>query len=355
MNRIRVLIVEDSAVVAEHLRRIIGADGRFQVAGTASTGEEALAMLDALKPDVISMDIHLPGMQGFETTRRIMSKRPTPIVIVSGSFRDEVSVTMKALQAGALAVVEKPRAATHENYAAIAGRLCNQLAIMSEVKVVRQREREIEALAVQAPAAERTDGATSYRVLGVAASTGGPGALMTLLRGLGGNFALPVVIVQHMTASFLGGFAEWLSGVAPFPIKLVERPMAMQPGHAYLASGSDYHLAVRGITAYPDAGAPDGVHRPAANVLFSSMARTLGNSGIGVILTGMGEDGAHGLSELKRAGGWTLAEDESTATVYGMPAAAMRLGAVDDCLPLRQIAARIRNVVTGSEEKQCQE
>src|SRR4051812_46175014 len=139
MKPIRVLIVEDSAVVREHLRRIISADSRLQVAGMAASGEEALSVIDRVSPDVISMDIRLPGIQGLEVTRRIMSYRPTPIVVVSGVGSEEVSLTMQALKAGALAVVEKPVSTTHKDYESMATRLCMQLTIMSDVKVVRQR------------------------------------------------------------------------------------------------------------------------------------------------------------------------------------------------------------------------
>jgi two-component system chemotaxis response regulator CheB len=344
---IRVLVVEDSSVVAEHLRRIISADARFEVVGIVSSGEEALAMIESLSPDVISMDIHLPGMQGFEVTRLIMSRQPTPIVIVSGARGADVPVSMRALQAGALSVVEKPPATTHANYEALSGKLCTQLAIMSEVKVVRQREPSL-ASAVPPNVSSKPRG--PYRLLGIAASTGGPTALMQLLSGLGRDFPLPVVIVQHMTPAFLNGFADWLASVIPLPVSVVEQATSLIDGHVYLASCNDRHLAIRGSTAYPDYSPPIGVHRPSANVLFSSMAQTIGSAAIAVLLTGMGEDGATGLSELKLAGSWAIAEHESTATVYGMPAAAVRLGAVHESLPLPRIAPRILELLSDSKE-----
>jgi two-component system chemotaxis response regulator CheB len=350
MKPIRVLVVEDSPVVAEHLRRIISADPRFEIAGLASSGEEALSMIERLAPDVISMDIHLPGIQGFEATRRIMSRQPTPIVIVSGVRGDEVPVSMRALQAGALAVVEKPPAATHADYAALASKLCTQLAIMSEVKVVRQRESHMTASTSLHSFEGQFVRRGNSRVLGIAASTGGPSALVQLLSGLGRDFPLPIAIVQHMTPAFLSGFAGWLESVVPLPVFVVEAPTQMMEGRVYLAPGSDYHLAIRGTTALPDSGPPNGVHRPSANVLFSSMAKSLGAGGIGVLLTGMGDDGAIGLAELKRAGSWTIAEDETTATVYGMPAAAVKLGAVHESLPLPRIAPRILEIVGAQKE-----
>lgn len=340
MKHIRVLIVEDSAVVREHLRRIISADSRLQVAGMAASGEEALAIIDGVSPDVVTMDIRLPGMQGLEVTRRIMSHRPTPIVVVSGVGSEDVSLTMQALKAGALSVVEKPVAATNENYEAMANRLCMQLAIMSEVKVVRQRSKAFDGLAKE----HASQAHAVYRVLGVATSTGGPGALMELFAGLGAGFPLPIAVVQHMTASFMDGFAAWLASVSPLPVKLIERRTHMDGGHIYLAP-CDRHLVIEGSFAALDASPPIGSQRPAANMLFSSMARTVGPGGIGVLLTGMGEDGAVGLRELRAAGGYTIAEDESSAVVYGMPAAAVRLGGASESLPLTGIAPRIRELV----------
>jgi two-component system chemotaxis response regulator CheB len=338
MKPIRVLIVEDSAVVREHLRRIISADSRLHVAGMAASGEEALALIDQVSPDVITMDIHLPGIQGFEATRRIMSHRPTPIVVVSGVGSAEVSLTMRALKAGALSVVEKPAAATHRDYEAMAGRLCMQLAIMSEVKVVRQRPQPFAGAVKELPGVSNV-----YRVLGVATSTGGPGALMELFTGLGAGFPLPVVVVQHMTPGFMEGFASWLAGVVPMPLELMEQRTRLAPGRVYLAP-CHRHLILDGVHGALDDSPPVGSHRPSADMMFSSMARTAGTSAIGVLLTGMGEDGAAGLRELRDAGGYTIAEDETSAVVYGMPAAAVRMGGASESLPLSGIARRIREL-----------
>jgi two-component system, chemotaxis family, protein-glutamate methylesterase/glutaminase len=342
MSPIRVLIVEDSPVVGEHLRRIISADRRFEVAALATSGEEALEVVECVAPDVISMDIQLPGIQGFETTRRIMASRPTPIVVVSGLESKEMGLTMQALRAGALAVVEKPVSATHQDYVLLAGKLCTQLAIMSEVKVVRQRpvhEQHASQLKIS-----QLSPFSPYKVLGVAASTGGPNALLQLLSALGSDFPLPVVVVQHMTPAFLQGFADWLASVTPFSVSVLRQTMTMQSSHVYLSPGNHAHVAVDGMTVSPDYGAPIGGHRPSANALFSSMARTLLSSAIGVVLTGMGDDGAAGIRELKLAGSFTIAEDESTAVVYGMPGSAVRLGAIREILPLGDIAPRLLNL-----------
>lgn len=345
MKRIRVLIVEDSAVVREHLRRIISSDPRLEVAAVAASGEEALVLADRISPDVISMDIHLPGIQGFEVTRRIMAERPTPIVVVSGIELEEVNLTMEALKAGALAVVEKPAAAGHKDYDALAGRLCTQLAIMSEVKVVRQRPIPDPASAWRRPCPEGAAG--QIRMLAVAASTGGPNALMQLLSGLrSAGFRLPIVVVQHITPGFVTGFASWLSGVTRIPAEVIEQRTPLSAGRAYIAS-SERHIASDGTWVWAEDGPPVSNHRPSANVLFSSVARGCGSGAIGVLLTGMGDDGAEGLRQLRAAGAFTIAEDPSTAVVYGMPEAAVRAGAVCESLPLGAIAGRVMEVASG--------
>lgn len=347
MKPIRVLIVEDSPVVREHLRRIISADPRLEVAGIATSGEESLELVVRLKPDVISMDIRLPGMQGIEATRRIMAEHPTPIVIVSGVDMEAMDLTMQALRAGALSVVEKPAASTHEHYGALAGKLCTQLVIMSQVQVVRQRP---VARRVAPPDSVTRPAKTACRLLGIAASTGGPSALMNLLNGLGRDFMLPITLVQHMTPTFLPGFAEWLERVTPFAVSIVDQPAVLRPGTIYLAPPKDFHMVINGLTAFCDGAPAIGGHRPSANAMFASMANSLGSAAVGVLLTGMGDDGAAGMRELKRAGAYTIAEDESTAVVFGMPGAAVRLGAVHETLPLNEIAPRVRRVVNENAE-----
>jgi two-component system, chemotaxis family, protein-glutamate methylesterase/glutaminase len=345
MKRIRVLIVEDSAVVREHLRRIISADPRLEVAGLAASGEEALVMAERVSPDVISMDIHLPGIQGFEVTRRIMAERPTPIVVVSGRDAEDVNLTMEALKVGALSVVEKPACATHKDYEALAGRLCTQLVIMSEVKVVRQRPAPDPAALWGRPPAGLSRG--PYRVLAVAASTGGPSALMRLLSGLeAAGFQLPIALVQHITPGFVAGFAAWLASVTRIDAEVVQERTPLVPCRMYIAP-SERHLLTDGTWAWVEDGPPVGNHRPSANVLFSSLARGAGSAAIGVLLTGMGDDGAEGLRQLRAAGGFTVAEDPSTAVVYGMPEAAVRAGAVCESLPLGAIAGRVAEVAAG--------
>lgn len=354
MNTIRVMIVEDSRVVRELLTHLVERDPRLTVAAAVASGEEALAMLDRVSPDIISMDIRLPGMNGLEATRLIMARKPTPIVVVSASSAaDDLDISMNALRAGALSVVEKPAGTRHEDYELLAGRLCSQLTAMSQVRVVRQRiDRGVRfGAAIAAKPAESSAGrplfsaaSGPFQMLGIVASTGGPSALARLLGGLPPDFPLPIVMVQHITSGFLDGFVTWLDSLTPLHVQLARAGDVPRPGHVYLAP-SDRHLGVDASRFRLDAGEPVSLQRPSGTILFASMARSLGPAALGVLLTGMGDDGADGLLQLRRAGGYTIAEDESTTVVYGMPAAACRLGAVCESLPLPEIAPRLRALI----------
>ncbi len=338
MKKIRVLVVEDSPVVRELLCHVINSDPRLEVALAVGSAEEALGVLDRERPDVISLDIRLPGMDGFEATRRIMAGRPTPIVVVSSSVEsEELKITMNALRAGALAVVEKPVGVTRPEYETLARRLCTQLALMSQVHVIRQWPQPVRA---RPPAARHG----AINLVAIASSTGGPSAVVEVLNGLGRNFGAPVLLVQHLTLAFLQGFADWLGAVTPFRVEMVSSHRLLAPGTIYLAA-ADHHLQSDGACAWTENGAPVCLQRPSGTVLFRSLAQHLGAPALGVVLTGMGEDGADGLLALKAAGGYTIAEDESTAVVFGMPAAAIERGAAREVLPLPAIAPRIRELI----------
>lgn len=293
------------------------------------------------------MDIRLPGMNGFEATERIMRERPTPVVVVSASVeKADLQITMNALRAGALTVLEKPVGTTSVEYEAMAQKLCTQLAIMSQVKVVR-RHRDPRPTPRLARPVERYN--TAYRIVGVVSSTGGPNALVHLLNGLGSDFQVPIVLVQHITSSFLEGFAAWLDSVCPFAVEIVRNRRLPLRGKVHIAP-ADHHLRVENGYLDIDTGDPVCAQRPSGTVLFRSMANAFGGQALGVLLTGMGDDGAEGLLQIRRSGGYTIAEDESTAVVYGMPAEAQRMGAVIDSLPLPAIASRILELTMSRHE-----
>ncbi|KAA0682466.1 chemotaxis protein CheB [Roseomonas genomospecies 6] len=360
-RKIRVLVVEDSPVVQQLLAHVIGEDPRLELAGIAASGEQALRMVESLKPDVVSLDIRLPGIDGFAVTTRLMRDHPVPIVVVASDVRD-LDIPMRALQAGALAVVEKPGSMARADYQTVARHLCTQLTIMSQVKVIRQRGRprigngngdedaggnggrEKAAPPPTLPPLPPSGAKRQFRALGITASTGGPAALVKLLRGLPVNFPLPVFVVQHIGAPFVAGFASWLGSVTPLPVALAS-DASYRPGHVYVAPG-EVHL-----TAEPGGmrlihGDPVCGQRPSGDVLFTSLASAFGAAAIGVLLTGMGEDGARGLTDMRRAGAYTIAEHASTAVIHSMPGTAVRLGGVTEELPIDKMAARLLELVS---------
>lgn len=356
MDPIRVMIVEDSPTVREFLRQAIVADSRLAVAAECASAEEALAALDRAAPDVISMDIHLPRMSGLEATRRIMETRPTPIVIVSRSVSaDELDSTMDALRAGAVSAMEKPSCSHELKSAEMTARICRELVVMSQIKVVRQRFNGARARSFQAPASI----SHSYRppivhgklarMVGIVASTGGPRAVELILSLIGPDFPLPIVLVQHMTVSFHGGYVAWLDRISPQIVTEARHNESPAPGHVYVAP-ADKHLVVRGERLAINDGPAVNGQRPSGNILLRSMAESLGAHSIGVVLTGMGDDGAEGLLAIRHAGGYTIAEDESTAVVNGMPEVARSLDAACVSLPLDFIGRAITNLVPASQE-----
>ncbi|MBM6583162.1 chemotaxis-specific protein-glutamate methyltransferase CheB [Microvirga sp. BT689] len=350
---VRVMVVEDSLVVRQLLVHIIASDPRLVVAAAVSSAEEALREIGRVRPDVISMDIRLPGMDGLEATRKIMSEQPTPIVVIADSIEDSsLKISMNALRAGALTVVEKPVGLSSAGYAAIASTICTQLYIMSQVPVVRQRSFAPwrEAQVSWAPRREPEWSPARPSIMGIAASTGGPPALARVLSALPRDFPLPILLVQHMGAAFMEGFASWLNGLVPLEVRLAQDREIPTPGRVYVAPGDRHLLLSPAGTLTMSAEPPFGNQRPSATLLFQSMARSAGRRSLGVILTGMGEDGAQGLVEMRQAGGYAVAEDESTAVVYGMPAAAVRLGGVSVSLPLDLIAPRILRLARGEGE-----
>ncbi|WP_091737334.1 chemotaxis-specific protein-glutamate methyltransferase CheB [Phenylobacterium immobile] len=341
-TRVRVMIVEDSPVVRQLLAHIIGRDSRFTVAAAVASGEEALSELGRVRPDVISMDIRLPGIDGLETTRRIMGEHPTPVVVVADAVEDaSLKISMNALRAGALSVVEKPVGLGSGDYERVAQDICTQLFIMSSVPVIRRRE--IGGRPAASPPlpihAARPFAGLGY--LALAASTGGPPALARVLDALPADFPAPVFIVQHMGPAFMEGFAQWLDGLSRLKVGLAVEGEVARAGQAYVAPG-DHHLTVAagGVMRLNREPAFAG-QRPSANVLLRSLAKSAGAQTVGVILTGMGEDGAQGLLELRMAGGHTIVEHPSTTVVNGMPGAAARLGGAREILPLDRIGGRI--------------
>lgn len=358
MKVIRVMIVEDSATIRQLLIHLINADPRLDVVASAGSAEEALNILTQVRPDVITMDIRLPGMNGFEATALIMARQPTPVVVVSASVQaEDLNITMNALHAGALSVIEKPVGLDHADYSALSKKLRDQLVSMSQVRVVRQRvwrpmtfPRSKGQPMVPPPLERAASFESSVKVIALVASTGGPAALVQVLAGLPADFAVPILVVQHMAPSFIDGFISWLDRSVPLKVVPARNGTVPQRGHVYVAP-SEFHMEMGPLTLRLSHAPPMHNQRPSGSVLFSSLARALGPEAIGVLLTGMGEDGADGLLEMKQAGAYTISEDQSTAVVFGMPAAAIALGAATVILPLPAVAARLHALVGAEEPK----
>lgn len=327
---LRVLVAEDSPTARRHLAAMIESDPRFELAGVAENGQQAVEMANRLAPDVISMDIHMPILDGVAATERIMGSHPCPIVVVSGAGASDADTGFRALRAGALEIVRKPEAPDAAAYEKAKRAILDTLALMAGVKVVRRWSPRA------APPPRRRERAS---VIGICASTGGPPALECILRNAAGLRA-PVLVVQHIATGFAPNLVKWLNATSAAPVLLASDGARLAPGHAYLAP-DDRHLAVRnGTIALLDSPAVHH-HRPSGNVLFSSLAEEYGNGAVGVILTGMGSDGANGLGALHARGGHVIAQDESTCAIASMPRAAIDALAVDEVLSLGDIGRRL--------------
>ncbi|MEH6437674.1 chemotaxis-specific protein-glutamate methyltransferase CheB [Massilia sp. DD77] len=324
---IRVLVVDDSPSVRELLAYILGGDPAIRVVGCAADGEEGVAMAVRLRPDVVTMDLHMPNMDGYEATRQIMQACPAPVVVVSGSENpEEVGASFRAIEAGALVLVRRPYGLAHPEHAASAAALLRTVKSMAEVRVVR---RWAGTRTGRQPA--RSPAQPGYRLAVMGASTGGPAVLRDILAQLGEGFPLPVLIVQHMAAGFTAGLAEWLGAASGFPVRIAAHDELLAPGAAYLAPDGA-HLGVTqgraaGLQARLSAEAPEHGMRPAVSRLFRSLPPELRPASIAVLLTGMGKDGALELRQLREDGAVTIVQNRDSAAVYGMPGEAVRLDA----------------------------
>ena len=337
---IKVLIAEDSPVVREFLVHILGSDPDIRIVGTANNGEEALDAVKRCRPDVITMDIHMPKMDGLEATRRIMETYPTPIVVVSGSTDPrENMTTFHAMEAGALAVLRRPNGIGHPDYEATTRELVQTVKLMAEVKVVRrwpQLRREPLLPAAAKPAVGKTE---RIKVIAIGASTGGPPVLQTILAMLPRDLPVPVLIVQHMATGFIMSFVEWLAQSSGLPVHVATHGEQLIPGHAYVAP-DEFQMKVEcGGRVILTRDEPESGLRPAVSYLFRSLAEVYGGGVVAGLLTGMGRDGAAELRLLKEKGAVTFAQDKDSSVVHGMPGEAIRMDAATFILSPNKIAA----------------
>jgi len=359
---IKVLVVDDSPVVREFLVHIFNSDPGIKVVGTACDGEEALDVVRRQRPDVITMDIHMPKLNGLDATRSIMETEPTPIVIVSGTEDPfEVATTFNAMDAGALAVLRRPAGIGHPDHEAMAQDMIQAVKLMSEVKVIRRWPRlrppapasrpEAPHLKIpypETPSPENVSlGSISAkpRIVAIGASTGGPPALETILASLPKDFPIPILIVQHMSPGFIRGFARWLANSSGLPVRVAMHGESLLPGHVYVAP-DEYQMKVEreGKIILTKDGPERGL-RPSISYLFRAVAEAYGADAIAGLLTGMGRDGASELRLLKERGAITFAQDKDSSVVHGMPGQAIKLDAAVLILPLDRIAAALTNLV----------
>lgn len=343
MKRIRVLIADDSLTVRKYLTEVLSAEPDFEVVAEAADGREAIEACQRLRPDVVTLDMMMPVMSGLAATEYIMAYCPTPILIVSSSGnRGEVFKTYDALAAGAVDVLEKP---TGDEIASPAweSRLVDRLRLVARIKVITHPRGRHTHRGEAVPAIRLTSippGRGGPRLVAVGASTGGPGAVLTILQGLPQNFPLPLLVVIHLSPLFGAGFAEWLDGVSPVRVRFAKHddPIPAPGERRVMLAPPDHHLTIADGALRLSREAERHSCRPSVDVLFESVAREFGPAAVGCLLTGMGRDGAAGLLAMKRAGAVTIAQDEGTSVVYGMPREAARLDAATRILPLEGIA-----------------
>jgi two-component system chemotaxis response regulator CheB len=363
MSSIRVLVIEDSLTIRKRLVEVLGAAPGLEVVGEAADGQRGVDMCRALRPDVVTLDMMMPVMSGVAATEHIMAFCPTPIVIVSSSTnRGELFRTYDALAAGAVDVLDKPNGSEPDD--AWERRLIATVKLVSRIKVithVRARLGRSQALPSatgatgaplaipsRAPAALRsapgTSAARSPRLVAIGASTGGPAAIVEILRGLEPGFPLPILLVIHIGESFGAALAEWLDGQTSLAVSHARDgdPLPEVGAGAVIMAPPGRHLELRGGVLRVTAGPERHSCRPSVDVLFESIARERGGETVACLLTGMGRDGAEGLLAIRRAGGITVAQDAATSVVYGMPREAAVLGAAERILPLGEIAPTLR-------------
>jgi len=341
---VRVVIVDDSAVCRSALRETLEADGDIRVVGEAADGAEVLKVITREKPHLVTMDLQMPGTSGFEAIEEIMAKLPVPILVVTGQSRGGSAAAFEAIRRGALQLAEKPP----PGRSPAGTELRAQVRLLSKIPVVRHvagsRDKASPRAPVFVPTARTPTpiaAAAQPPLVGVAASAGGPGAIATLLAQLPPSFGGCLAVVQHLPKGFAASFVDFLRSRTQLRVRIVTDSAAREPG-TVLVAPDDRHLVVSSKNLLRAVDLPPlGGFRPSATVLFQSMADVLGPAAIGIVLSGMGTDGAEGLERMRRQGSLTIAQDEATSAVYGMPRAAAERGAASLVLPLAKIAPAI--------------
>jgi two-component system chemotaxis response regulator CheB len=355
---LRILIVDDSALMRRMLRELLSGDSEVSVVGEAANGREALALVAELRPSLVTLDVRMPVMDGVETTRQIMAYHPTPILVLTASLSSyDVDITFQMLGLGALDVMEKPRLTDPGEVERARRALLRKVKLLARVRVVthlrgrrsndRSRATSDEpdkAQRVPAPVSRHPSLVTPVVVIG--ASTGGPRVVRQILASLPRDFPAAVLVVQHIAQGFSAGMAEWLGLSSALPVELVTEGKPLRVGVALVAPDR-YDTLLQSDGRLHLSSNPLLLQRPSVDITMQSVAEMCGPRAAGVLLTGMGRDGAIGLLAIRRAGGYTIAQDEASCTIYGMPRAAVELAAADAILPPEQIpAALVARVMT---------
>jgi two-component system chemotaxis response regulator CheB len=346
MKPIRTLVVEDSLTVRKCLVAALTADPEIAVVGEAMDGRQAIELCRVLRPDVITMDMILPLISGLAATEYIMAHWPTPILVVSSSLnRGEVFKTYDALAAGAVDVLEKPDGGAGDTR--WEARLAARVKLVAKIRVITHPRARLGALG-QVPPLRPPTATAAGALVAIGASTGGPAAIVELLRGLPDGFRSPILLVLHIAAAFAADFAAWLDGQTLRPVAFAANgaTVASYAGHVAVAPPGR-HLTVGGRRVWLTDAPERHSCRPSVDVLFESVAEQFGPAATAVLLTGMGRDGAAGLAAVRRAGGFTIAQDEASSVVWGMPREAVLHGAACRVLPLAEIAPALVGFVGG--------
>jgi two-component system, chemotaxis family, protein-glutamate methylesterase/glutaminase len=345
---VRVVVVDDSALAREVLRELLDGDPEIEVVGVAQDGKEAVTMAEQLRPDLITMDLRMPGTDGLAAAAEIMRRVPTPVLLVTSSdFRRRQHDIFDSFRFGIVDVLEKPELSPDGVHSAAARILLEKVKILSRIRVSSSGREPRQRPAVE-PGAPRI-GAHRSRAIGIGASTGGPRALPEVLGHLPYGLPVPVLVAQHMSGPFVPAFAEWLAAESALPVAVAQDGMIPRPGQVLVAPGGlNMVLDRTGTVRLNSAVAPAGI-RPSVDLLLGSLASVYGAGAVGVVLTGIGKDGTEGLRMIKRVGGVTLVQDAASCVVAGMPTSALAEGVVDAVVELHAMGPTLRRLVCEGE------